>query len=189
MAGAAARRGLRRAAGFRAAGLRAAGLRAAGLRLTGGARRGAVRRVVVRWGAAPRVAAAARALSVRARPSNCLLSPLKRLSARSISPGAVALLTRVRTSLTVASNLFCPSLMPRSICRRRSGGIRFSAWRSAVLPAFTAWLSRDRDGVRRRAGIRNLLVSIPITQRVRIGPTMSPGPERHLIKKYANRKL
>jgi hypothetical protein len=119
-----------RAAGFRAAGFRAAGFRAAG-RLVG------ARRALV--------AAAGRAVTtLRASCATCLLRLSSRFITLSRSAWRAAWLTRVRTSLTAASKRFCPSLIDLSICLRTSGGTRFSADRSADLPALTARFKRER---------------------------------------------
>ena len=127
-----------RAAGLRAAGLRAAGLRAAGLRAAG--LRVAARRTVVE--------AAARLVTLTASFVTCLLRSSSRFITRSRSACRAAWLTRVRTSLTAASKRFCPSLIDLSICLRTSGGTRFSADRSADLPALTARFSLERGEVR-----------------------------------------
>src|SRR5205807_4011564 len=78
-------------------------------------------------------------------------------------------------------------------CLRRSGGTRLSASFSARRPALTARPTRPEG----RRVVRFLLPIITskkcraerITRRVRMGRDLPSAHERHLIKKYANRKL
>jgi hypothetical protein len=137
--------------------LLADGLRAAGLRVD--ARRAvrfavpAARRVVL---AARRVVeevrAAARDDAPRAICCTCLLSPSRRLNTLSRSACVAFRRTWVWSWSIAVLSVFCPSLMVRSSCRRRSGGTRLSASRRAFLPAVTARPTRpdrlDRDDVR-----------------------------------------
>ncbi|OLD26065.1 MAG: hypothetical protein AUG06_11315 [Actinobacteria bacterium 13_1_20CM_2_65_11] len=134
---AARRRGAaRRAAGF-GAGAFAVALRVAGRR--------AVRRV------------AGRDDADRAMFCTCLLNASRRFNAFSRSTWLAVRSRRVRSCLTALSSVFWPSLIPRSICLRTSGGRRLSAWRRYDRPALTARFNNlDCDDARFLGAMPNL---------------------------------
>lgn len=95
--------------------------------------------------------------ALRASCCTCLLRPSRRFNTLSTSACLALRLTRVSIWWTADITLFSPSLTVRSICLRRSGGTRFSAWRRAFLPAVTALPTNperlDRDDARFLAAI------------------------------------
>jgi hypothetical protein len=91
-------------------------------------------------------------VAFRAIRCTCLLRPSNRLKTRSMSACFALRRTCVSSCVIAVLSVFCPSLIVRSSCLRRSGGTRLSACRSAFLPAFTARptspVRLDRDDAR-----------------------------------------
>ena len=146
----------------------------------------AARREVV---AARRVVFEARRVVERAREPAiwraCRVSPSIRFKTLLTSARVLAFLAWVCSCLIAARAVRSASFSRRSTCRLRSGGRRRSASRNALRPALTARpTTLDRL-------LARFLVAMPHLQNAapRMAARLTAAPEKHLIKKYANRKL